>query len=173
MIRIIFKAVVLLFVTLFPTAIYATNGHQLSAIGAYQQGMGGATTAAPYDASTAITNPAGMAMIGSRTDFSFQAFFPKRAVSFAGGGETTGGSNIYLVPAIGWTAPVNDRQDIFFGGGMYGVSGMGVDFDTISAQFMVAGPWFFPQARHTRICTPSTSSGRWHRRLPGSGKVLL
>lgn len=116
----------------------ATNGHQLSAIGAYQQGMGGATTAAPYDASTAISNPAGMAMIGNRTDFSFQTFFPKREVSFAGGGETTGGSNFYLVPAIGWTAPVDDRNDIFFGGGMYGVSGMGVDFDTVAAPFLEA-----------------------------------
>ncbi len=133
--------VVFLFVSTFtPTLLHATNGHQLSAIGAYQQGMGGATTAAPYDASTAITNPAGMAMIGNRTDFSFQTFLPRRETSFAGGGETSGGSNFYLVPAIGWTAPVNDLSNLFFGGGMYGVSGMGVDYDTISAPFMEAGP---------------------------------
>lgn len=118
------------------TASYATNGHQLSAIGAYQQGMGGATTAAPYDASTAISNPAGMALIGNRTDFSFQTFLPQRELSFSGGGDTTGGSNWYLVPAIGWTAPIDDRNDWFFGGGMYGVSGMGVDYDTVSAPFM-------------------------------------
>src|SRR3990172_166695 len=120
--------------SLGPTTTYATNGHQLSAIGAYQQGMGGATTAAPYDASTSITNPAGMALIGNRTDFSFQTFFPKRETSFgAGGGTTAGGSNMYLVPAVGWSAPVNDRGDLFFGGGMYGVSGMGVDYDTVPA----------------------------------------
>src|SRR3990170_7890666 len=114
------------------TTTYATNGHQLSAVGAYQQGMGGATTAAPYDSSTSITNPAGMALIGNRTDFSFQTFFPHREAEFTGGGKTSGGSNWYLVPAIGWTAPVSDRNDLFFGGGMYGVSGMGVDFDTVS-----------------------------------------
>lgn len=124
------------------TTTYATNGHQLSAVGAYQQGMGGATTAAPYDASTSITNPAGMAMIGNRTDFSFQMFFPHRETTFddfgvpGAGGKTSGGSNYYLVPAVGWTAPMDDRNDWFFGGGMYGVSGMGVDYDTVSAPFM-------------------------------------
>src|SRR3990172_8322593 len=94
--------------SLGPTTTYATNGHQLSAIGAYQQGMGGATTAAPYDASTSITNPAGMALIGNRTDFSFQTFFPHRETTFddlgvpGAGGKTSGGSNYYLVPAVGW-----------------------------------------------------------------------
>ncbi len=123
---------------------FATNGHQLSAIGAYQQGMAGAVTAAPFDSSTAITNPAGMAMIGSRTDFSFQGFFPSRELSFGfGGGKTEGGSRFYLVPAIGWTAPVDGRDDLFFGGGMYGVSGMGVDFDSVSVPAMDApfGPF--------------------------------
>jgi long-chain fatty acid transport protein len=77
-----------------------------------------------------------MAMIGSRTDFSFQGFFPKREMSFDfGGGTTEGGSRFYLVPAIGWTAPVNTEGDLYFGGGMYGVSGMGVDYDTVSAPF--------------------------------------
>src|SRR3990172_9582595 len=82
--------------SLIPTTTYATNGHQLSAIGAYQEGMGGATTAAPYDSSTAISNPAGMALIGNRTDFSFMTFFPKRSLQFAGGEETNGGSPMYL-----------------------------------------------------------------------------
>lgn len=126
----------LLFVLTAVKPGYATNGHQLSAIGAYQQGMAGAVTAAPYDSSTAITNPAGMAMIGSRTDFSFEALFPKRELSFDSGGTTEGGSRFYLVPAIGWTAPVNEKGNLFFGGGMYGVSAMGVDYDVINAPLM-------------------------------------
>ncbi|HAK58994.1 MAG TPA: aromatic hydrocarbon degradation protein [Nitrospiraceae bacterium] len=130
---ILISFLILVFTTISATSLYATNGHQLSAIGAYQQGMAGATTAAPYDATTAVSNPAGMAMIGTRTDFSFQTFFPSREVSFAGDGTSGGGSNWYLVPAIGWTAPTDDRQDLFFGGGMYGVSGMGVDYDTVAA----------------------------------------
>lgn len=116
-----------------PATGFGTNGHQLSAIGAYQQGMAGAVTAAPYDASTAITNPAGMAMVGSRTDFSFQGFFPKRGLSFgSGGGRSESGSRFSLVPAVGWTAPVSGRGDLYFGGGMYGVSGMGVDYSIVS-----------------------------------------
>lgn len=125
---------IVLLLLLISTKTFATNGHQLSAIGAYQQGMAGAVTAAPYDASTAITNPAGMAMIGSRTDFSFEGFFPKRRLEFGfGGGITEGGSGFYLVPAIGWTAPVDAQGELYFGGGMYGVSGMGVDYDVVPA----------------------------------------
>ncbi len=133
--------IILVLLLFTSTTSSATNGHQLSAIGAYQQGMGGAVTAAPYDATTAVSNPAGMAMIGSRADFSFEGFFPKREVSYAGGGDTEGGSRIYLVPAIGWTAPANEAGDVFFGGGMYGVSGMGVDYDTVSAPFMTMPGW--------------------------------
>ncbi|HEY6010622.1 MAG TPA: aromatic hydrocarbon degradation protein, partial [Nitrospirota bacterium] len=105
------QAIVTVMLLLLASTSFATNGHQLSAIGAYQQGMAGAITAAPYDASTAISNPAGMALIGIRTDFSFQGFLPSRSLSFAyGGGDTDGGSNFYLVPAIGWTAPVAGRK---------------------------------------------------------------
>lgn len=122
-----------------PRLSLSTNGHQLSAIGAYQQGMAGAVTAAPYDASTAITNPAGMALIGNRTDFSFEAFFPRREISFANAETSLSGSRFYLVPAMGWTAPANRLGDVYFGGGMYGVSGMGVDYTISSVPFLEAG----------------------------------
>ncbi len=115
-----------------PASSHATNGHQLSAIGAYQQGMGGAVTAAPYDASTAISNPAGMAMIGSRTDFSFEGFVPTREIEFTNGDKVESGSDSYMVPAIGWTAPMTESHEAYFGGGMYGVSGMGVDYEPIT-----------------------------------------
>ncbi len=128
--------VVLLSVSLvlaFAGAAFATNGYQLIGIGQIQMSMGGAVTAAPLDAMTAITNPAGMARIGSRADFSMEAFMPTRSVDFGatGGGSTEGGSDMYGIPAIGWTAPAFDRDDMYFGGGMYGTSGLGVDYDTI------------------------------------------
>ena len=113
----------------------ATNGHQLIGIGAYSVGMGGATTAAPYDTTTAVTNPAGMAVIDTRADFSFEAFMPSRTADFtASGGESNqGGSPMYLVPAVGWVGPINEAKDLVFGGGMFVTSGMGVDYDTISS----------------------------------------
>ncbi|MFW5909896.1 MAG: aromatic hydrocarbon degradation protein, partial [Thiohalospira sp.] len=51
-----------------PATASATNGYQLIGAGAYQKGMGGAVTAAPQSAMTAISNPAGMAAIGKRAD---------------------------------------------------------------------------------------------------------
>jgi long-chain fatty acid transport protein len=107
----------------------ATNGYQLIGVGQIQKSMGGAVTAAPMDAMTAITNPAGMARIGNRADFSIEAFMPKRSVDLTGptlgGGEEAGGSELYGIPSIGLTAPAFNRDDVYFGGGMYGTSGLG------------------------------------------------
>ncbi|MBF0170788.1 MAG: outer membrane protein transport protein [Nitrospinae bacterium] len=111
----------------------ATNGHQLIGVGGYQNSMGGATTAAPYDTTTAVSNPAGLAMIEQKADFNFEAFMPKRSADFtgAGGQANEGGSPLYLVPAVGWTGEVT--EDTYFGGGMFLISGMGVDYDTIDS----------------------------------------
>jgi len=118
-----------------PNMAWATNGHQLMGIGAYQKSMGGAITAAPYDTTTAISNPAGMAIIGTKADFNFDLFLPVRSVDFtgAGGQKDEGGSPLYLAPAVGWVGPVGGRDDLFFGGGMFLVSGMGVDYSTINS----------------------------------------
>lgn len=113
-----------------PTLVMATNGYQLIGVGSYQKSLGGAVTANPGTAMTAITNPAGMARIGSRTDFSMEAFMPDRSTDFSafGGEEVDSDSELYGVPAIGWTAPVDGHSDWYFGGGMYGTSGLGVDY---------------------------------------------
>jgi long-chain fatty acid transport protein len=114
---------------------FATNGYQIIGVGQNQKSMGGAVTAAPMDAMTAITNPAGMARIGSRADFSMEAFMPVRSVDFdgtGGGDDETGGTELYGIPAIGWTAPAFDREDVYFGGGMYGTAGLGVDYGEVT-----------------------------------------
>src|SRR3990172_5999588 len=118
-------------------AAWATNGYQLIGVGSYQKGMAGATTAAPHDAMCALSNPAGMALIGSRADFNMEMFNPNRRMDISslpfGGSSTEGGSRMYGVPAIGWTAPAFNRTDVYFGGGMYGTSGLGVDYDVLDA----------------------------------------
>jgi long-chain fatty acid transport protein len=120
---------------LFSTHAWATNGYQLIAVGAYSKGMAGATTAAPYDAMSTLSNPAGMALVGSRMDFNMEMFNPNRKMDLSsfGGGSTEGGTRLYGIPAIGWTAPAFNRTDVYFGLGMYGTSGLGVDYDVISA----------------------------------------
>jgi len=117
-------------VTFFPASVLATNGYQLIGVGSYQKSLGGAVTANPGSAMTAITNPAGMIRIGRRSDFSMEGFMPTRKTDFSayGGDVVESDADLYGVPAIGWTAPVGDRDDLYFGGGMYGTSGLGVDY---------------------------------------------
>ena len=115
---------------LLPATAFSTNGYQLIGVGSYQKSLGGAVTANPGTAMTAITNPAGMIRIGRRSDFSMEGFMPTRSTDFSayGGERVESDSDLYGVPAIGWTAPVGDRSDLYFGGGMYGTSGLGVDY---------------------------------------------
>ncbi len=115
---------------LLPLSAAATNGYQLIGVGAYQKSLGGAVTANPGSAMTAVSNPAGLARIESRTDFSMEAFMPTRSVDFGalGGVEGESAAPLYGVPAIGWVAPTGGADDLYFGGGMYGTSGMGVDY---------------------------------------------
>ncbi len=126
-----FAGIVAATVLLAPLSAHATNGYQLIGIGSHQKSVGGAVTANPASAMTAITNPAGMARIGRRADFSMELFMPERHVDFTalGGNRSESASGLYGIPALGWTAPISDDEpDIFFGGGMYGTSGMGVDY---------------------------------------------
>lgn len=120
--------------TLLASPALATNGHQLAAIGAYQAGMGGATTAAPYDSTTIIANPAGIALIAPRADINAEAFMPVRTVDFtgAGGQSDQGGSPLYLIPAVGQTGAI-DGTDLAVGIGIFLTSGMGVDYSTINS----------------------------------------
>lgn len=125
-------------------AANATNGYQLTGIGAYQKSLGGAVTAKPGSAMSAITNPAGMARVGKRADFSLEMFMPERFVDFTalGGAKSESASDQYGVPALGWTAPIEDNSDIYFGGGIYGTSGLGTDYPL--TQFSAANPTTTP-----------------------------
>jgi long-chain fatty acid transport protein len=120
---------------------FATNGYQLIGVGSYQKSLAGAVTALPGSNMTAVTNPAGMIRIGHRADFSMEAFMPDRYTDFSafGGGRAESSSELYGIPAIGWNGPVGNRDDMVFGGGMYGTSGMGVDYGSTLMQPPMAG----------------------------------
>ena len=124
----------------FTQTSFATNGYQLIGIGSYQKGLAGAVTANPGSAMTAITNPAGMARIGKRADFSLEMFMPDRHVDFSsmGGDYSDSEATQYGVPALGWSAPVDDGSEVFFGGGIYGTSGLGTDYPL--TQYAAATP---------------------------------
>lgn len=120
----------------FAASAFATNGYQLIGIGSYQKSLAGAVTALPGSNMTAVTNPAGMLRIGHRADFSMEAFMPDRSADFGafGGNTADSSSELYGIPAIGWNGPVGNRNDLVFGGGMYGTSGMGVDYGSTLMQ---------------------------------------
>lgn len=141
-----------------PFNSFATNGYQLIGIGAHQKGLGGAVTAMPQSAMTAVSNPAGAARIGSRADFSMEAFMPTRDVDFTAMGGASGKSavDMYGVPAIGWTAPVSDGSNVYFGGGMYGTSGMGVDY---ASTVMAPGYFTDPSNPATFVADPVNWDG--------------
>jgi len=128
--------ITLLIVLFFSASAFATNGYQLIGIGSYQKSLAGAVTALPGSNMTAVTNPAGMLRIGRRADFSMEAFMPERSTDYSaiGGGIVDSSSEIYGIPAIGWNGPVGSRDDMVFGGGMYGTSGMGVDYGSTLMQ---------------------------------------
>ncbi|MDD5374646.1 outer membrane protein transport protein [Acidithiobacillus sp.] len=105
----------------------ATDGYQLIGIGQYAMGMAGAVVAAPDDPlSAAISNPAGMAFLTPQAAFSAEMFNPIRKANL-GAGEIGSHSNVYGIPAIGWVAPAFAKNWVF-GGGIYGTSGMGVNY---------------------------------------------
>ncbi|MFA5241039.1 MAG: outer membrane protein transport protein [Sulfuricella sp.] len=103
---------------------HATNGDQMLGVTATQWGMGGAVVAAPQDAGTILTNPAGIAELGIkevRFDMGVGLLNPPRKVN----GKDSD-SDYYLMPSGAVAFNVSDR--LFFGMGMGGTSGSGVDF---------------------------------------------
>lgn len=121
----------------------ATNGDHMLGLSAIQNGMGGAIVAAPQDATTILTNPAGMAELAMkdvRFDLGVGFLNPPRSVN-----GNTSDSNLYMMPAGAAAFRVSDRLTL--GMGLGGLSGMGVDFaDTMAAagnQAVVTTKQFF------------------------------
>ncbi|MCW8917370.1 MAG: outer membrane protein transport protein [Gammaproteobacteria bacterium] len=111
---------------------HATNGDQMLGVTATQWGMAGAVVAAPQDAGTVLTNPAGLATLEMeefRVDMGFGFLNPPRK---ANGEESD--SDLYMIPSGAMAVRVDDKLTL--GMGMAGLSGMGVDF----ADIMAAAP---------------------------------
>lgn len=109
---------------LFSAQSLATNGDQMLGVTAMQWGMAGAHTAAPQDAATVLTNPAGLADLSMqefRADFGFGVLNPPRKAN-----NLESDSDYYLMPA--GALAYRPNQKLTFGMGMAGLSGMGVDF---------------------------------------------
>jgi long-chain fatty acid transport protein len=122
---------------------YATNGMRMIGFGPVQGSMGGVGVGATLDASSIISNPAGIAGQAQRFDLSLAWFKPtvsyKATGSDFGAGapppeafvnqpgatldSDRGGSPI---PSIGYVRPIS--ENLYTGVGVFGVAGMGVDY---------------------------------------------
>jgi long-chain fatty acid transport protein len=112
----------------------ATNGDNLIGIGPVSRSMGGVGVAAPQDSITAIfDNPAAMGFCpcgqSAESIFGATIFDPTVKAKIRTPMGTMKGESehqFFLIPAVGITSPIND--DLRFGIGAYGISGMGVDY---------------------------------------------
>ncbi len=118
---------------LLASSAFATNGMRLIGFGPVQRAMGGVGVGATLDGAATITNPAGMVDLGGRIDFGASFFSPIVTLETAGGNfDSDKGAS--PVPALGLIVPTA-MENLSFGIGAYGVSGMGVDFN-LGTQFV-------------------------------------
>ncbi len=113
---------------------WATNGDNLIGIGPVDRAMGGTGVASPQDSLTAIfVNPAGMSFCpcGEKSEaiFAGSIFDPTvnaRIGTPMGTYSGTSQHDPFIIPAIGNTMALG--EDVRFGIGAYGISGLGVDY---------------------------------------------
>jgi long-chain fatty acid transport protein len=104
----------------------ATNGMRLIGFGPVQESMGGASVAAPLDAVTAATNPAGLSLLGQRIDFGGAALMPTVKYDIGGQGDTSSRPTDFL-PSVAGVFRMNESLTLGFAA--IGTNGMGVDYD--------------------------------------------
>ncbi len=116
--------------TLLATSVFATNGTNMIAVGAQAAALGGTGTAAFFGAESVISNP-GLIGKSTGTAFTFGGTIFKPDVTNNGsnaGSVASSTADLHIIPAVSLTSRINDT--LTFGIGMYGTSGMGVDYRT-------------------------------------------
>ncbi len=126
------RAVIGVALSLVATGAQATNGYFSHGYGIKAKGQAGAAIAAPQDALTIATNPAGLAGIADGFTLGLDVFVPDREATFTQGGVSTtydgNGTRVFLVPEAGYSRHVDER--LVLGVALYGNGGMNTDYDT-------------------------------------------
>ncbi|WP_131111956.1 OmpP1/FadL family transporter [Sulfuricystis thermophila] len=111
---------------------FATNGDNLIGLGAMSRALGGTGTAAFFGAENTLTNPALLGkMKGTEFSIAGTAFMPdvKASTDIAMPGTVaskTSDADFFAIPEVSLANRLNNNWT--FGLGMYGTSGMGVDY---------------------------------------------
>ncbi len=117
---------------LFATSVLATNGTNMTGVGTQSSAMGGTGVAAYYGAENVVINP-GIIGKATGTEFAFGGTIFKPSVENDGmpdGTNTkspaTSSADLFLIPSVSLAHRIN--ENLTFAIGMYGTSGMGVDY---------------------------------------------
>jgi len=123
-------AVVLVGIMLCGIQAQATDGINLIGLGPVQKGTAGAGVASGHDSTWLIVNPAGLAGQPARIDASLEVFAPDRSINstVSGGAGTQSDDSMFIIPSISASFGCCHSDDGFLGIGLYGTSGMGVDY---------------------------------------------
>ncbi len=113
------------------TQLFATEGINLIGIGPIQQGTAGAGVASAKDPTWLILNPAGLTDVPRSFDASLQIFAPVRSVNstMSGGAGKQEDDSMFVIPEISTSFGCCHGENGSVGLGIYGTSGMGVDYD--------------------------------------------
>ena len=113
------------------TQLFATEGINLIGIGPIQQGTAGAGVASAKDSTWLILNPAGLTDVPRSVDASFQIFAPVRTMdsTMSGGAGEQKDNSAFVIPEISTSFGCCHGENGSLGLGIYGTSGMGVDYD--------------------------------------------
>ncbi len=127
------KIAALLAIAGLSTSAFATNGDNLVGLGVQSRALGGTGTAAYYGAENALTNPALLGKLkGTEFSFAATAFMPDvkattNVATFPGAAASkTSESDLYGIPEVSLAHRIDNNWVV--GIGMFGTSGMGVDY---------------------------------------------
>lgn len=114
-----------------PVAAQATNGMFPHGYGAISKAMAGATVALSQDAISPTLNPAGLVGVGSRLDVGYGLFMPSRSFDTGGPVVDSDGSDMFVVPHVGYSSMIDDSSA--WGFAMVGNGGMNTHYSDIGA----------------------------------------
>lgn len=116
--------------------VHATNGYFQHGYGNLSKAMAGVAYALPQDSLIAASNPAGLALIGTRFDFGVDWFAPERGASIEGNRQLTlatadgswDGDDIdhFHIPELGYSAALGEALTV--GIALYGNGGMNTNY---------------------------------------------
>ena len=120
------------------TALHATNGDTLIAVGAKARGMGGTGIAISHGAESALTNPALITSV-ENTEISFGGtlFMPDISATMGAAPKYDSDANINVIPSVSIATRINENW--YIGVGMWGTAGMGVDYRNAHTDPMDSG----------------------------------